>query len=183
MVENINDKEQIIEQDKKEVVIVEPGGQERMIEKNGKPVNQGKISKPKIDLIKVLEAVVKLDEFTVARIDIADGRPCFVINFKPKPNQRGSSDVEDIIVRSEGVMHVDIEKFYIKKISAWMTRSYSRAGGMFNLSRANIDMVEEEFEGIIVMRSVTIVDKFFSILRGTVFEKQTYLYEEYRLVQ
>ena len=187
-VENLNDKEQVTDQEKKEVVIIELGGQERMIEKNGKsgkPENQGKASKTKIDLINVLEAVLKVDEFNVAKIDIMGDRPYYVINFKPKPNQNDKGgDVEDIIVRSEGVMYVDIEKFYIKKISAWMTRPYSRAGGLFNLSRANIEMAEEEFEGIIVMRSVTIIDKYWSILKGgTVFEKQTYEYKDYQLIQ
>ena len=65
-----------------------------------------------------------------------------------------------------------------------MTRPYSRAGGLFSLSRANIEMTEEEFEGIIVMKSAIIIDRYWSILRGgTVFEKQTYEYGDYQLIQ
>lgn len=184
-VENLDDNEKVTDEEKKEVVIIRPGGKERMIEKNGKPINNSKISKPKIDLIKVLEAVLKLDEFNIIKIDMLDDRPCYMINFKPKSNQNDKGDnVEDIIVRSEGIMYVDIEKFYIKKISAWMTRPYSRAGGLFSLSRANIEMTEEEFEGIIVMKSAIIIDRYWSILRGgTVFEKQTYEYGDYQLIQ
>ena len=60
--------------------------------------------------------MLKLDEFNIIKIDMLDDRPCYMINFKPKSNQNDKGDnVEDIIVRSEGIMYVDIEKFYIKK--------------------------------------------------------------------
>ena len=178
-VDNLNDNEQVTDRKKEEVVVVELGGNERMIEKNGKPVNKGKASRPKIELIKVLEAVLKLDEFNIARIETLDNRPHYVINFQPKPGQRiNGNDVEEIILRSEGVMYVDIEKFYIKRISAWMTRSYSRGWGIFSLTRANVDMAQEEFEGIVVMKSIVIIDKYSFF--GDTFEKQIFLYKDYQ---
>lgn len=179
---NLDNNEQVIDRDKKEVVLIEPGGMERLVEKNDKPVKGGRSSSQKFDMIRVLEAMVKLDDFNVSKIEMVDNRPHYVIDFKPRPGQRANGDVEeDVIVRSEGVIYIDIEKFYIKRLSAWMTRPYSRAWGMFNLSRANIEMVEEEFGGIVVMRSATIVDRYWSILKGTVFEKQTYTYQDYQL--
>lgn len=179
-VDNLNDNEQVTDREKKEVVLIEPGGMERLIEKNGKPVKGGKSSSQRFDMIKILEAMVKLDDFSITKIEMVDNRPYYVINFKPRPRQRTNDDVEDIIVRSEGVMYVDIEKFYIKRLSAWMTRPYSRAWGMFNLSRANIEMVEEEFEGIIVMKSLTLVDRYWAFWRGNVFERQIYSYQDYQ---
>lgn len=179
-VDNLNDNEQVVDREKEEVVVIEPGGNERMIEKNGKPVSKGKSSRPKIELIKVLEAMLKLDEFNIAGIETLDNRPHYVISFKPKSGQRtGSGDVEEIIVRSEGVMYVDIEKFYIKRISAWITRPYSRAWGIFSLTRANLDMTQEEFGDIVVMKSIVLTDRY-SLLFGSTFEKQTFLYKDYQ---
>lgn len=179
-VDNLNDNEQVADRDKEEVVLIEPGGKERLVEKNGKPVRGGRSPSQRFEMIKVLEAMAKLDDFSIAKIEMVDNRPHYVINFKPRPGQKTNGDVEDIIVRSEGVMYVDIEKFYIKRLSAWMTRPYSRGWGMFNLSRANLEMVEEEFEGIIVMKSFTIVDRYWALWRGDVFERQTYLYKDYQ---
>mgnify|MGYP001607666049 CR=1 FL=1 len=123
--------------------------------------------------------MLKLDEFNIARIETLDNRPHYLINFQPKPRQRtDGNDVEEIIVRSEGVMYVDIEKFYIKQISAWMTRSYSRGWGIFSLTRANVDMTQEEFGDIIVMKSIVITDRYSFF--GDTFEKQTYSYQDYQ---
>ena len=188
---NLNDNEQIIDPqrpEREEVVIIEYGGKERVIKKNknGRPVNLGNVSTPRFDLINALEAVAKLDNFEINRIEMFEGRPNYVINFKPKPGPRPDGDVEDVIVRSEGVMYVDIEKFYIKKFSAWMVRPYSRGGifgwNIFNLTRANIEMAQEEFNDIVVMSSVVITDKY-SLFGGDTFEKQTYTYGDYRQVQ
>ncbi|OGN03314.1 MAG: hypothetical protein A2655_00600 [Candidatus Yanofskybacteria bacterium RIFCSPHIGHO2_01_FULL_43_42] len=179
-VDNLNDNEQVTDRDKEEVVLIESGGREHLVEKNGKPVREGRSSSQRFDMIKVLEAMVKLDDFIIVKIEMVDNRPYYVINFKPRPGQRANGDIEDIIVRSEGVMYVDIEKFYIKRLSAWMTRPYSRGWGMFNLSRANIEMVLEEFGGIVVMKSLTIVDRYWALWRGDVFERQNYLYKDYQ---
>ncbi|MEK7121613.1 MAG: hypothetical protein AAB857_02805 [Patescibacteria group bacterium] len=182
--ENLNDNGQVTDRAKEEVVVIELNGNERMIEKNGKPVNKGKSSRPKIELLKVLEAVLKLNEFNVARIETLDNRPHFVINFKPKPRQKtGDSDVEEIIIRSEGVMYVDIEKFYIKQLSARMIRPYSRGGifgwNIFSLTMANTEIVQEEFDGIVVMKSILITDRY-SLFGGNTFEKHTYSYKDYQ---
>lgn len=182
-VDNLNDREQVIDRDKEEVVLIEPGGRERLVEKNGKPVRGGRSSSQRFEMIKVLEAMVKLDDFSVTKIETVDNRPHYVINFKPRPGQKTDGDVEDILVRSEGVMYVDIERFYIKRLSAWMTKPYSRGWGMFTLSRASIEIVEEEFEGIVVMKSLTVVDRYWALWRGgDVFEKQAYLYKDYQKI-
>lgn len=187
----LNDNGQVIDPDKpekEEAVAIERDGKERMTEKkkNGKPVNPVNVSAPKFDLIKALEAVGKLDKFEVSRIEMFEGRPNYVISFEPKPGQRTNGDVEEVIVRSEGMMYVDIEKFYIKKFSAWMVRPYSRGGifgwNIFNLTQANIEMAQEEFNDIVVMSSVVITDKF-SVFGVDTFEKQTYTYSDYRQIE
>lgn len=182
---NLNEQEQVTNRAKEEVVLIEPGGRERLVEKDGKPVRDGSISGQKFNLLAVFKALTKLHNFSIVRIELVEGRPSYVISFKPKPNQKSSGDVENVIVRSEGVMYVDIEKFYIQRLSARMLRPYSpwRALGGFNLSRADIEMVQEEFDGIVVMKSVTITDRYWSVTRGTVFEKQTYTYQDYKQVQ
>ncbi|MEK7138859.1 MAG: hypothetical protein AAB799_01630, partial [Patescibacteria group bacterium] len=138
-VDNLDDNEQITSREKEEIVSVERGGKERLIQKNGKPVNRGRTSSPRFDLIKVLEAMVKLDSFNVVSIEMMGERPHYVVSFEPKPHQKTDGNVEEVIVRSRGIMYVDIEKFYVRKISAWMPRSYSRVWGIFSLTRANID--------------------------------------------
>lgn len=182
---NLNEKEQVIDRDKEEVTLVEPGGRERLVERNGKPVRGGSASGQKFNLLTVFEATTKLHDFSIIRIEMVEGKPSYVISFKPKPNQKSAGDVENVIARSEGVMYVDIEKFYIKRLSARMVRPYSpwKALGGFNLSRADIEMVQEEFNGIVVMGSVTITDRYWSLFRGTVFEKQTYTYKDYQQSQ
>ncbi len=183
---NLNENEQVLNRAKEEVVLIEPGGRERLIEKDNKPVRGGNVSGQKFNLLTVFKALVKLHDFLVIRIEMLEERPYYVISFWPKPNQKSSGDVENVIVRSEGVMYVDIEKFYIKRLSARTLRPYSpwRALGGFTLSRADIEMVQEEFSGIVVMSSVTITDRYWSLTRGgTVFEKQTYAYKDYRLVE
>lgn len=182
-VDNLNDNGQIADRKKEEVAAIEQGGKERTIEKNGKPVKQGKVSVPKFDLIKALEAMVKLDDFNVAKIETLEERPCYVINFKPNPEQKANGDVEEVIIRSEGVMYVDIEKFYIKQFSAWMVRPYSRGGilgwNIFSLTQANIEMSQEEFNDIVIMKSVLITNKY-SLFGSDTFEKQMYLYKDYQ---
>ena len=182
---NLNEREQVTTRAKEEVILIEPGGRERLVEKNGQPVRGGTASGQKFNLLTVFEALMKLHSFSIIRIELVEDRPSYVISFWPKPNQRSSGDVENVIVRSEGVMYVDIEKFYIKHLSARMLRPYSpwRALGGFTLSRADIEMVQEEFGGIVVMRSVVITDRYWSLTRGTVFEKQIYTYKDYQLVE
>lgn len=187
-VENLNDNEQATDTEKKETILIEKNGIERMVEsiRNGKLVKNSKVSAPKFELLKVLEAMMMLDDFAVIRIDFLDSRPHYIIAFKPKPGQKANGDVEEVIARSEGEMYIDIEKFFIRKLYARMVGSYSRGGilgwSIFNLTKANIEMVQEEFEGIIVMRSILIIDRY-SIFGIDTFEKQIYVYEDYRRIQ
>lgn len=185
-VDNLNDSEQITDTEKQETILLEKGGKEQALEliRNGKPINRGnKISMPRFELLKILEAMIRLDDFIVERIEPTDDRLYYVITFKPKPQQKTSGDAEEVIVRSEGKMYVDIEKFYIKKLSAWLTKTYSRVGilgmNIFNLRRANLEIAQEELDGIIVMKSAIIIDKY-SLFGAETFEKQSYFYKDYQ---
>jgi len=187
-VENLNDNEQVADTERQETILIEKNGIERMIEsiRNGKLVKNSRVSASRFELLKVLEAMIMLDDFAIIRIEFLDGRPCYVIFFKPRPGQKANGDVEEIIARSEGEIYIDIEKFYIRKLSARMIRPYARGGilgwSIFNLTRANIEMLQEEFEGIIVMGSVLIIDKY-SLFGIETFEKQTYTYKDYQQIQ
>ncbi len=180
-VESLNDKKEVVNKDKEEVVLIEKGGRERTLERNGKG-NKGnsRVSAPKFDLIKALESLIKFHDFEINRIDMIDNRPYYLISFRPKADRsRTNDDVEEIIVRSEGWMYVDLEKFYISQITVWITRSYSRGWGIFNLTRANVDMAQEELDGIIVMKSIKLIDKY-SFFGFDTFEKQTWTYQDYQ---
>jgi hypothetical protein len=185
-VNNLNNNEQVTDTEKQETILVEKGGKEQALElmRNGRPINKGnKISMPRFELLKILEAMIRLDDFIVEKIEPTDDRLYYIVTFKPKPKQKTTGDAEEVIVRSEGKMYVDIEKFYIKKLSAWLTKTYSRVGmlgmNIFNLRRANIEIEQEELDGIIVMKSAVIIDKY-SLFGVETFEKQSYSYKDYQ---
>lgn len=181
LAENLNDKEETINVDRGEVVLIEKSGKERVLERTGRGAKgNSRVSAPKFDLIKALESLIKFHDFEIIRIDMIGNRPYYLINFKPKINKiKANDDIEEIIVRSEGWMYVDLEKFYIKQITVWITRSYSRSWGIFNLTRANIDMAQEELDGIIIMKSINLIDRY-SFFGFDTFERQTWTYKDYQ---
>ncbi len=180
IIENLDDKEQVTDKEKEEVTLIEIGGKESVIWLNGKQVKRSKTSQPDFDLVKALNAMSKLDEFQIIRLEMIDSRPYYLISFKAKSGIRARGDVEDIMVRSEGEMYVDIEKFYIKKLTAKLIREYERCFGCFKLMRADFTVEQEEFDGIIVMKSITIIDKFYALKNfGVTFERKTYTYKDY----
>ena len=179
-IDNLDDNEQITDREREEVVSISFGGKEELLEVNGKPVRKIRSTSPRFDLMNVLDALLKLDEFKIIRIDKIEDKHFYVISFKPKPGARPNGDVEDVIVRSEGEVYIDIEKFYIKKISAKLIKKYERAWGIFNLSQANLEMEIGEFEGIMVMKYIIVIDKYWLFFRGDTFEKQMYIYKDYQ---
>lgn len=180
-IENLDEKEQIIDKEKEEITQIDIGGKETVVWLNRKPVKRRQATPPDFDMVEALQAMAKLDEFIVISLEMFDSRPCYLISFKAKPAVRAQGDVENIIVRSEGEMYVDIEKFYIKKLSARLVREYGRCWGCFKLFRADFIVEQEEFEGIVVMKSITIIDKFYALKNfGMTFEKKTYTYQDYR---
>ena len=183
-IENLDNKEQVTDKEREEIALIEVGGKESIIWLNGKQVKRDKTSQPDFDLVKALNAMAKLDEFRINGLEMIGGRPCYLISFKAKPEITAKGDLEDIMMRSEGEMYVDIEKFYIKKLSAKLIREYERCFGCFKLMRADFTVEQEEFGGIVVMKSITIIDKFFALKNfGITFERKTYTYKDYEKKQ
>jgi hypothetical protein len=178
--DNLNNEGQVISRKKEEVVSIDFGGKEELLEVNGKPVKKTKATSARFDLSNVLDALLKLDDFKVVKIDRIEDRHFYIINFKPKPKVKHTGDVEDVLVRSEGVIAVDIEKFYIKKLSARLVKNYDRALGIFSLSYANMEIEQEDLNGIVVMKHIDLVDKYWIFLKGNTFEKQTFTYKDYQ---
>ncbi len=178
ILEDLNDNAEVTKREKEEVTLIQKDGVEKIISSSSR---NSKISSPRFDLIKALETLTKFDDFEMVRIDMLGARPYYLINFKPKIANRpkANDDVEEIIIRSEGWMYVDLEKFYIKQIAVGITKSYSRGWGIFNLDRANLEMSQTEFKGIIVMDYVTLIDRY-SFFGFTTFEKQTWTYQDYQ---
>ena len=181
-INNLDDNEEEIDTEREEVVLIDFGGKEKVIEAklHGKPVKKNKTTSPRFNLMNILDAMIKLDNFNVVRIEKIEDRHFYVISFNPKSKMKPNGDTEDVIIRSEGEIYVDIEKFYIKKLSARLIRDYERALGLFSLSRANIEMELDEFKGIVVMKSIILVDKYWIIFKGSTFEKQKFTYKDYR---
>lgn len=178
--DNLNDSGQVTDRKKQEVTSIDFGGKEETVEVNGKPVKRAKSTSPRFNLINVFDAILKLDDFNIIRIDKLGDRHFYVINFKPKPGAKPNDDIENVIVRSEGELYIDIETFYIKRLSARLVRSYERAWGMFSLARANVEMEFQDFDNINVVKSVTLIDKYWVILKGDTFEKQVFVYQGYQ---
>jgi len=180
---DLDENGQTMDRKRKEITSIALGGNEEIIEINDKPTKKGKSGSPRFNLMSLLETMLKLDDFTIVKIDKIDDEYFYVISFKPKTTIKPSGDIEDIVACVEGTIYVDFEKFYIKKLSAWMVKPYSRGGifgwNIFNLTKADIELTQEELNGIIVIKSIELIDKYSLFGRETS-EKQTYLYEEYR---
>ncbi len=185
-IENLDNNEQTTDTEKHEITLIEVGGKETIIWLNGKSMKRRQDTPPDFDMLKSLRAMYKLDQFQILSMEMCDDRPCYVISFEARPGVTGSNKEEDVIVRSEGKMYVDIEKFYIKKLSARLIREYERCWGCFKLLRTDFTIEQEEFEEIIVMKSITIIDRFYALKNrfthpgGMTFERKTYIYEDYR---
>lgn len=180
VIENLDDREGVTDKEREEVTLIEAGGKESVVWLNGKQVKINKTSQPDFDLVRALNAMVKLDEFRISSLEMIGGRPYYLISFEARPGVRARGDVEDIMIRSKGEMYVDIEKFYIKKLTAKLVREYERCFGCFKLMRADFTVEQEEFEGIVVMKSITIVDRFYALKNfGVTFERKTYTYKDY----
>lgn len=177
-VNDLNNSGQPKNTKKDETVLVGPDGKEQLLEPDGQVAKTGKPSAPKYDLLRIMSLMRKLDEFELERIEMINNRPYYVINFKPKPKQKVYTDEEEIIIRSEGTIYIDIEKFYIWHMTAHMTSSYRRFL-VFNLNQAGLDIHQEEFEKTIVVKSLTIIARY-SLFGVSTFEKRGFLFDDYQ---
>jgi hypothetical protein len=166
-----------------EVVQIDFGGKENLIMKKGKPVNstEQKPTGKKFDFISVLNSMVKLSEFDTLKIESINNRPHYVISFRPKKNVKAANDIEEIIIRSEGIIKVDAEKFQITSFDAKMSKLYSKrivGVPVFTLEKANIKLEQEELWNIMVTRSIIIIIKY-SHLFGESYQNWEYKYNKY----
>ena len=175
VIEDLNRLEQTTRKKKDEVQLVSKG-KGKVIERFGRPVSGGSPSMPNINFSRALDFY----DFSMAETPIVmeNGRAYHVINFKPSKNARPKGDMEEILARMAGNIYIDVEKLFIYRISASLTKEYSRGWFIYRLGRADIILKQKEFQDMIVVESLTITDKYF-IFGSETFERQTLTYTDY----
>lgn len=148
----------------------------RIIERNGRPVSEKSSSMPNINFSRALAFY----DFSMAETPIImeNGRAYHVINFRPNKNARPKGDMEEILARMAGNIYIDVEKLFIYKLNTSLTKEYSRGWFVYRLGRADIALKQMEFQDMIVVESLVIIDKYYIFGSGT-FERQTLTYADY----
>lgn len=176
-----NNNDQFKSKEKEEVLEVRDG-EERIVERNG--IRLRKPEKPsERDRIDFNDAMVNSYDFELMRVEMIDDRAYHIIKFTPKKNVRANTDLQEIINRLVGNIYVDVEKLFIHRLTGNLTREYSRLKGIYRLSRADISMEQEEFNGIIVMKQLVVIDRYtisFLIGSSTTLEKRSFIYTDYK---
>lgn len=177
IIQDLNTQEQPTRTKKNEVELVTKG-KGKIIERNGRPINGGSSSIPNINFRKALDDFY---DFSMAStpVTMVDGRAYHVIDFRPtKGIAHPKGDMEEILSRMAGTIYIDVEKLFIYKLSANLTEEYSRGWFIYRLRRADIELVQIEFQNMVVVDSLKVTDKY-SIFGVETFEKQTITYTDY----
>ena len=175
IIEDLNKKEQSVRKKKDEVELVSKG-KGKIIERFGRPVSAGPSSMPNINFSRALTFY----DFSMAEIPIImeNGRAYHVINFKPSKKARPKGDMEEILARMAGNIYIDVENLFIYRLNASLTKEYSRGWFIYRLARADIALKQMEFQGMIVVESLVITDKYY-VFGSETFERQTLTYTDY----
>ena len=162
-------------QKKNEVELVSKG-KGKIVERFGRPISGGSSSMPNINFSRALAFY----DFNLAKTPIVmeNGRAYHVINFKPSKNSRPKGDMEEILARMAGNIYIDVEKLFIYKLNASLTKEYSRGWFIYRLARADIALKQMEFNDMVVIDSLVIIDKYY-VFGSETFEKQTLTYNDY----
>lgn len=147
--------------EKKEIFLVygEEGRTiEKLVEENGCAVNQKKKSIP----LELNEQILDRFVFEMAEpeIIIDNDRPYYTINFRPKDNLTADKWEDHFLNELEGMMLVDIEKFFLKKLSSHLRRKVSVGWGIFEMSHLEINFEQEEYGDLIVSKSASATVKY-----------------------
>jgi len=167
----------------KEVALVHPEGDisvEDIVEKNGKPVKiRSKSSFPP----NINEKLAGRYIFSMSQpeIQLLDGQPVTVINMFSKPNAPSHGRADDIANAMSGIIYIDLENFYTKKLEAGLTRKKSWAWGLVSVEKLDISFEQKIFNNIIVVKSITAVYKY-SILGIETYDKRVFTYSDYSYI-
>ena len=151
---------------------------ERLIEKNGKLI---KNDRPKPGKLSFNEILLERYNFNLEKEELIDGRGYYVISFKPKEpmNRLPINDrMDEGVNRTAGILYVDMEKFYLKRMEGNLTKNFSKALGIFEMRDFSIIFEQEEFEEVIVPSSIVVTYKFNIVLWGETYEKLEYSYSD-----
>ena len=178
VIKELNSKEEEGRKKKDETELVK-NGRGRVIERFGKPVkNGGNGTTPNINFTK---AMTDFYDFSMAPTPLImiDGRAYHVIEFRPtKGTPRPKGDLEEILARMAGTIYIDVEKLFIYRLDAKLIKEYSRGWFVYRLSRASIKLKQMEFNDIVVVDSLEVIDKYH-IFGVETFEKQLITFSNY----
>ncbi len=169
-----------------------PKGDEMLIREDGETKNQKQDSSGEFE--KIMEALSLLFDYETTRptadcpncpLISKNGKAYLVISFRTNGRVRANGDdVKEIMNRSAGKIHVDIENLYVQRFESNLTKTYDRGWGIFQLKQADSVLEQSEIdtpEGkVIVVTSSTI--KYRYSFFGEKLGIRSWTYEDYHYV-
>lgn len=169
-----------------------PNGDEVLIQEDGKPKNKKQDSGNEFE--KIMEALSRRFDYEMAKptadcptcpLISKDDRAYLVINFHANGSTDTKGDnIKEIMNRSAGKMYIDLENLYVQRFESNLTRTYSRAWGIFQLKQADVLLEQGEIDtpkGKIIVATSTKIMYLYSLFgesRGI----RSWEYQEYQYV-
>jgi hypothetical protein len=123
-------------------------------------------------------------------IQIIDNRPHYVVHFEPLPeNPEVKGLFYEVANRSEGTLYIDREHFFIRKMNSRLIRSFNKYLYLGRVRRVELEFQQEfrpDLNNLVVIKSIIAVVRYrviYLLYPVEYFEKYTYSYSNYKLVQ
>jgi hypothetical protein len=117
-------------------------------------------------------------DFSMESLPILEnGDYFYVVRFKPKPELKNTSREDEVINRLYGEIHIDVLGLGVRKIKAFMQKSF-RKYLVFSMQSFKLEVRQIEFEGILVPEIIE-VEMNYSVFGLDVGEKRVYEYRNF----
>jgi hypothetical protein len=84
-----------------------------------------------------------------------DGRKCFLIEFRPKPDLEFKTREDQVLNRAQGKIFIDQDTLLVWRFEAWLPSEFS-VYTYFKVYSANISITFQEIEGVTTEQLITI---------------------------
>ncbi|OGI98427.1 hypothetical protein A3H53_02140 [Candidatus Nomurabacteria bacterium RIFCSPLOWO2_02_FULL_40_10] len=155
---------------------------ERIVSEDGKSVKkQGKQSEMDFTDSLATRYLPRMNFHKTGEI-IKNDRAYYIIRYEPRttPDKLPANDrYDEGINRSSGQIYVDMETFQIWKLTAEITKKFSKAAGVFRLDNFMLEMEQEEKFGIMVPKRMTMTIDYTVLGIFRTYQRNTQTYGEH----